>query len=281
MNTPLRRDNKYKNDLAAWTRAYENRTSGSLIKLSKWLNGGGSRNRWGRFEFLIDPSFIQHVVEGTAGGVGSFIGNARDLFTEPDWFNHLPFVRKFMFDSDPKKWQAGLDRAYSSSAYDLVEKYDGEIDAIRNDNNLSKLEYARRMWEESNTTEAELYNTAKYYRDELGKYKVTENGHRVNKSEFGYNQYRKKDNGVDDLPIIGIKGMRQYYGDLRAHDADNETIEEWRNRINEYEMQMIEEMDAVYYRERVRNGKPAANWVQRMVDKARGRDEDWWEEPSE
>lgn len=269
MNMPLRKDSKYKSELAAWTQAYENRTSGALIKASKWLNGGGSENRWGKAEVLIDPSFIQHVVEGTAGGVGSFIGNARDLFTEPDWFNHLPFVRKFMFDGDPKKWQGGLDRAYSAYAYDFIDERDRRIDAIRYDNQ-STLDYARQMWDEHNSTDKAIYDLAKDYRDNLGKYKEKVDGHWVNMSSFGENPYRYKDNGRDPLPIIGLKGMRQYYNDLRANDAEQELIDEWRGRISEYEMQMVEEIEAVYYRDHIQGKKPISESLRRMVDNARG-----------
>ena len=272
MNMPLRKDSKYKSELAAWTQAYENRTSGALIKASKWLNGGGSENRWGKAEVLIDPSFIQHVVEGTAGGVGSFIGNARDLFTEPDWFNHLPFVRKFMFDGDPKKWQGGLDRAYSAYAYDFIDERDRRIDAIRYDNQ-STLDYARQMWAEHNSTDKAIYDLAKDYRDNLGKYKEKVNGHWVNMSSFGENPYRYKDNGRDLLPIIGLKGMRQYYNDLRANDAEQELIDEWRGKISEYEMQMVEEIEAVYYRDHIQGKKPISEGLRKMVDEARGREE--------
>ena len=272
MNMPLRKDSKYKSELAAWTQAYENRTSGALIKASKWLNGGGSENRWGKAEVLIDPSFIQHVVEGTAGGVGSFIGNARDLFTEPDWFNHLPFVRKFMFDGDPKKWQGGLDRAYSAYAYDFIDERDRRIDAIRYDNQ-STLDYARQMWAEHNSTDKAIYDLAKDYRDNLGKYKEKVDGHWVNMSSFGENRYRYKDNGRDLLPIIGLKGMRQYYNDLRANDAEQKLIDEWRGKISEYEMQMVEEIEAVYYRDHIQGKKPVTEGLRKMVDDARGIEE--------
>ena len=272
MNMPLRKDSKYKSELAAWTQAYENRTSGALIKASKWLNGGGSENRWGKAEVLIDPSFIQHVVEGTAGGVGSFIGNARDLFTEPDWFNHLPFVRKFMFDGDPKKWQGGLDRAYSAYAYDFIDERARRIDAIRYDNQ-STLDYARQMWAEHNSTDKAIYDLAKDYRDNLGKYKEKVDGHWVNMSSFGENRYRYKDNGRDLLPIIGLKGMRQYYNDLRANDAEQKLIDEWRGKISEYEMQMVEEIEAVYYRDHIQGKKPVTEGLRKMVDDARGIEE--------
>ena len=272
MNMPLRKDSKYKSELAAWTQAYENRTSGALIKASKWLNGGGSENRWGKAEVLIDPSFIQHVVEGTAGGVGSFIGNARDLFTEPDWFNHLPFVRKFMFDGDPKKWQGGLDRAYSAYAYDFIDERDRRIDAIRYDNQ-STLDYARQMWAEHNSTDKAIYDLAKDYRDNLGKYKEKVDSHWVNRSSFGENRYRYKDNGRDLLPIIGLKGMRQYYNDLRANDAEQGEIDEWRGKISEYEMQMVEEIEAVYYRDHIQGKKPVTEGLRKMVDDARGIEE--------
>ena len=268
MNVPLRKDNQWNTDMAAWTKAYENRTSGSLISLSKWLNGGSATNKWGKAEFLIDPTFVQHVIEGTAGGVGSFIGNGRDLFTEPDWFNHLPFVRKFMFDSDPKKYQGSIDRAFGKYAYDFIDEQDQRVKAIMTEKNETK-DFVKEYLAEHDSTNTAIYNTVKDYKENLFKAYGKKNGHKVVVSTYGDNPYRKKDNGVDDKPITGITGLNQYYNDLRSNDADQELIDEVRGQITEYELQMLEEIDAVYYKEHVQGKKPVMESLQRLVEEVR------------
>lgn len=274
MNVPLRRDNQWNTDMAAWTKAYENRTSKSLISLSKFLNGGSATNKWGKAEFLIDPTFIQHVIEGTAGGVGSFMGNTRDLFTEPDWFNHLPFVRKFMFDSDPKMYQGSIDRAYNKYAYDFVDEQDQRVKAIMTEKNETK-DFVKQYMAEHDSTNTAIYNVVKDYSENLFKDYGKKNGHKVVISTYGDNPYRKKTNGTDDLPITGIKGLKQYYNDLRSHDADQDKIDKVRGEITEYEMQMIEEIDAIYYRDHIQGKKPISESLRKLVDWAR---KDAWQE---
>lgn len=135
---------------------------------------------------------------------------------------------------------------------------------------------------ERESTNYDIYANTKNYKEELfkgygkkdsdGNITLDGKGRKVVISTYGNNPYRTKPNSADQLPITGIKGLRQYWNDLRSHDAPQKNIDEVRALITELELEMIEQNAAIHYEAHVKGKKPVREKLKRLVEEAMAKD---------
>lgn len=206
--SPLYKDNQWNKYDAAWEKAYEGKTSKSVIDASRWLDE--------KTGIDINPAIAEHLFSGVLGGMGRSGDKLLRYFTNGFQLQDAPFIRTMMFDSNPKGYIGAVQREYGRLAYDVLPK------AKHDAEDMTATEFAAF----TQTEEYDIANTVSIYKTgkDLAGNKTSFQG--IDKMEKEY----KKVAGMSD-------GSEEY----------REQLEELRLQITEYKMEMLDEVEQIKY----------------------------------
>ena len=206
--SPLYKDNQWNKYDAAWEKAYEGKTSKSVINASRWLDE--------KTGIDINPAIAEHLFSGVLGGMGRSGDKLLRYFTNGFQLQDAPFIRTMMFDSNPKGYIGAVQREYGRLAYDVLPK------AKHDAEDMTATEYAAF----TQTEEYDIANTVSIYK--------TGKDLAGNKTSF---------QGIDKME----KEYKRIAGMSDGSEEYREQLEELRLQITEDKMEMLDEIQQIKY----------------------------------
>lgn len=205
---PLYKDNRWNQYDAGWEKAYEGKTSKSVIDASRWLDE--------KTGIDINPAIAEHLFSGVLGGMGRSGDKLLRYFSNGFQLQDAPFIRTMMFDSKKQGYIGAVQREYGRNAYEVLPEMKAKAEKA------DAMEFAR------------LVNTEEYkIADVVSKYKTGKDLEGNKTGEVGIDKMEK-----EYKKIAGMSDGSEEY---------REQLEEIRNNITERKMEMLDEIQQVKY----------------------------------
>lgn len=206
--SPLYKDNQWNKYDKGWEKAYEGKTSKSVIDASRWLEE--------KTGIDINPAIAEHLFSGVLGGMGRSGDKLLRYFTNGFQLQDAPFIRTMMFDSKKQGYIGAVQREYGRNAYEVLPEMKAKAEKA------DAMEFAR------------LVNTEEYkIADVVSKYKTGKDLEGNKTGEVGIDKMEK-----EYKKIAGMSDGSEEY---------REQLEEIRNNITERKMEMLDEIQQVKY----------------------------------
>lgn len=206
--SPLYKDNQWNKYDKGWEKAYEGKTSKSVIDASRWLDENTGID--------INPAIAEHLFSGVLGGMGRSGDKLLRYFTNGFQLQDAPFIRTIMFDSKKQGYIGAVQREYNRNTYEVLPEMKAKAEKA------DAMEFAR------------LVNTEEYkIADVVSKYKTGKDLEGNKTGEVGIDKMEK-----EYKKIAGMSDGSEEY---------REQLEELRNNITERKMEMLDEIQQVKY----------------------------------